>query len=144
MSKILVSACLLGIECRYKGDGCPCQKVIELAKDHTLIPVCPEQLGGRPTPRIPVEIKNGRVVEENGCDRTEEFVKGAEETLRIAKMYGCKKAILKAKSPSCGFGKIYDGSFSRTLTEGNGIAAQMLADNGIEIVNENEIKRCIL
>ena len=136
---ILVSACLLGIKCRYDGESKEYPAVLELLNKETLIPVCPEQLGGRPTPRIPVEMLNGRVVEENGCDRTEEFVRGAEETLRIAKMYGCKKAILKAKSPSCGFGKIYDGSFSRTLTEGNGIAAQMLADNGIEIVNENEI-----
>jgi len=136
---ILVSACLLGIKCRYDGKSKEYPAVLELLKSETLIPVCPEQLGGRPTPRIPVEIKNGRVVEENGCDRTEEFVHGAEEALRIAKMYDCKKAILKAKSPSCGFGKIYDGTFSKTLTDGNGISAQLLYDNGIEIINEDEI-----
>jgi len=136
---ILVSACLLGIKCRYDGKSKAYPAVLELLKNETLIPVCPEQLGGRPTPRIPVEIKNGRVVEENGCDRTEEFVHGAEEALRIAKMYDCKKAILKAKSPSCGFGKIYDGTFSKTLTDGNGISAQLLYDNGIEIINEDEI-----
>jgi len=136
---ILVSACLLGIKCRYDGKSKEYPAVLELLKRETLIPVCPEQLGGRPTPRKAVEILNGRVVESDNTDYTAEFQKGAEEVLKIAKMYGCKKAILKSKSPSCGFGIIYDGSFSKTLTDGSGITAQLLADSGIEIINENEI-----
>lgn len=134
---VLVSACLLGIKCRYDGKSKPSEKVIEFAKKETLIPVCPEQLGGRPTPRNAVEILNGKVIEKNGCDHTDEFLNGAYEVLKIVKTAGCKKAILKAKSPSCGCGKIYDGSFSETLTDGNGITAQLLLENGIEILNEN-------
>ena len=134
---VLVSACLLGICCRYDGKSKPNEKVMALAERETLIPICPEQLGGRPTPRNAVEILNGKITEKNGCDHTDEFLNGAYEVLKIAKITGCKKAILKAKSPSCGCGKIYDGSFSGTLTDGNGITAQLLIENGIEILNEN-------
>ncbi len=134
---ILVSACLLGIGCRYDCKIKANEKVISLSKKEILIPVCPEQLGGRPTPRKPVEIKNGHVLEKDGADHTEEFIKGAEETLKIAKLNNIKKAILKSNSPSCGFGNVYDGTFSKTLTNGNGIAAELLSKNGIEIKNEN-------
>ena len=136
---VLVSACLLGIKCRYDGKSKPSKAVLTLAENEALIPVCPEQLGGRPTPRNAVEILNGRVIEPNGNDHTEEFKCGAYEVLKLAKITGCKKAILKSKSPSCGFGKIYDGTFSGTLTNGNGITAQLLYENGIEIINENDI-----
>ncbi len=134
---ILVSACLLGICCRYDGKIKANEKVKSLSQKEILIPVCPEQLGGRPTPRKPVEILNSRVLEKDGTDHTEEFIKGAEETLKIAKLNNIKKAVLKSNSPSCGFGKVYDGTFSKTLTNGNGIAAELLDKNGIEIKNEN-------
>lgn len=134
---ILVSACLLGIGCRYDCKIKANEKVMALSEKETLIPVCPEQLGGRPTPRKPVEISNGHVFEKDGTDHTDEFIKGAEETLKIAKLNKIKKAILKSNSPSCGFGKVYDGTFSKTLTDGNGITAELLIKNGIEIKNEN-------
>lgn len=136
---ILVSACLLGVKCRYDGKSKPSEKIIDLAKKETLIPICPEQLGGRPTPRNPVEVCNRKVVEKNGTDYTKEFQLGAKEVLKIANIFGCKKAILKSKSPSCGFGKIYDGTFSRTLIDGNGITAELLSKNGIKIITEDEI-----
>jgi len=136
---VLVSACLLGVKCRYDGKSKPNKAVLALAQNEALIPVCPEQLGGRPTPRNAVEILKGKVVEPDGNDHTEEFKRGAEEVLKLAKITGCKKAILKSKSPSCGFGKIYDGTFSGTLTDGNGITAQLLYENGIEIINENDL-----
>lgn len=136
---VLVSACLLGICCRYDGKSKPNEKVIALAERETLIPICPEQLGGRPTPRNPVEILNGRVVEKNGVDHTDTFIKGAEEVLKIAKISNIKYAVLKSNSPSCGFKKIYDGTFSKTLIDGNGITAELLSRNGIEIKTEKEI-----
>ena len=111
---ILVSACLLGVPCRYDGLSKPNEKVLALSKTHTLVPVCPEQLGGRPTPRNPVELKNGRVQEQDGTDHTQAFLQGARQTVRIATIAQADCAILKAKSPSCGFGAIYDGSFTRT------------------------------
>ena len=134
---ILVSACLLGIGCRYDCKIKANEKVVALSEKETLIPVCPEQLGGRPTPRKPVEISNGHVLEKDGTDHTDEFIKGAEEVLKIAKLNNIKKAILKSNSPSCGFGKVYDGTFSKALTDGNGITAELLIKNGIEIKNEN-------
>ncbi len=137
---IIVSACLLGICCRYDGKIKTDENICSLAKTDTLIPVCPEQLGGRPTPRLPVEIKNGRVVEKDGADHTDEFIKGAYEVLKIAKINCVKNAVLKSNSPSCGFGKIYDGTFSKTLVNGNGITAEILNENGIEIKTENDLK----
>ena len=134
---ILVSACLLGIGCRYDCKIKANEKVIALSQKETLIPVCPEQLGGRPTPRRPVEISKGCVLEKDGTEHTEEFIKGAEETLKIANLNNIKKAILKSNSPSCGFGKVYDGTFSKTLTYGNGITAELLNKNDIEIKNEH-------
>ena len=137
---IIVGACLLGICCRYDGKIKTDENICALAKTDTLIPVCPEQLGGRPTPRLPVEIKNGRVVEKDGADHTDEFIKGAYEVLKIAKINCVKNAVLKSNSPSCGFGKIYDGTFSKTLVNGNGITAEILNENGIEIKTENDLK----
>lgn len=139
MLNILVSACLLGCACRYDGKSKPCGDVISLKKRHNLIPVCPEILGGLPTPRGASEISGGRVVSKSGADNTERFLKGAEEALRLAKLFGCTAAILKAKSPSCGKGEVYDGSFSGKLTPGNGITAQLLMENGLKIYTENDI-----
>ena len=141
MSKILVSACLLGIECRYKGDACPCRKVIELGKDHTLIPVCPEQAGGLPTPRTPSERVGDKVMMRDGTDVTAEYKKGAETALYLAKLLNADFAILKANSPSCGKGVIYDGTFSGGKCEGNGVTAELLINNGIPVYTEDETDR---
>lgn len=133
---ILISACLLGIKCRYDCKVKEYPRINDLIGKHTLIPVCPEQLGGMPTPRPPVEIKSGEVVDINGKVYTDIFVEGANAVLQIAKYNDCTLAILKKNSPSCGYGEIYDGSFSGTLIEGNGITAQLLRDNDITVKNE--------
>ena len=135
----LCSACLLGINCRYKGVGKPNEKVIKMAAKETLIPVCPEQLGGLATPRPITEIKDGRAITCDGDDVTKEFKRGAEEVLRIAKLYNIKEAILKSRSPSCGYGEIRDGSFSRTTIKGDGFTAKLLKNNGINIITEEDI-----
>lgn len=137
MSNILVSACLLGADCKYNGKNNRNENVLRLMEKHTLIPVCPEQLGGLATPREPSEKSGERVVSRSGADVTENYKKGADEVLKIARLYGCKRAVLKAKSPSCGSGKVYDGTFSGTLIDGDGITAQLLKQNGIEVQNEN-------
>lgn len=142
MSKpILVSACLLGICRRYDGKGNPNEAVISLLNrdDVVLIPVCPEQLGGMSTPRIPSERLDVRIVNRAGEDVTDHFLRGAEEALRLAKLYNCQTAIMKERSPSCGCGRIYDGSFSGTLTEGNGMTAELLLQNGIRVFGESRI-----
>ena len=139
MSKILVSSCLLGIECRYKGDACPCQKVIELSKDHTLIPVCPEQAGGLPTPRTPSERVGDKVMMRDGTAVTAEYQKGAQTALYLATTLGADFAILKANSPSCGKGTIYDGTFTGGKCAGNGVTAETLINNGIPVYTEDEV-----
>jgi len=139
MAKILVSACLLGIECRYKGDGCPCKAVIDLKENNTLIPVCPEQAGGLPTPRTPSERVGDKVIMRDGKDVTAEYNKGAETALYLAKEFGVDYAILKANSPSCGKGMIYDGSFTGVKCEGNGVTAELLLKNNIPVYTEDEI-----
>ena len=136
---ILCSACLLGIKCRYDGKDKLNKKVIELSKKKILIPVCPEQLGGLSTPREPAEQKGKRVITKSGKDVTQNFKKGAKEVLKLAKLFGIKEAILKQKSPSCGFGKIYDGSFSGQLIKGNGVTAALLKRNRIKIITEEDL-----
>ncbi|MBR4960373.1 MAG: diaminopimelate epimerase [Clostridia bacterium] len=136
---ILISACLLGVPCRYDGKSKPCPEAAELAKVHTLIPFCPECFGGLPTPREPSEITDGRVVNRVGADVTGEYRRGAEEALKLCRMLGCGCAVLKEKSPSCGHGKIYDGTFTGTLTDGDGITAALLAENGIPVYGESDI-----
>lgn len=134
---ILVSACLIGLSCRY--DGRSETAINTLCTDtYTLIPVCPEQLGGLPTPRAPAEISGNEVINRSGDKVTSAFYKGAEETLKTALLYGCKYAILKERSPSCGSGKIYDGSFSGKLIDGYGITAKILEENGIKVIGESE------
>lgn len=137
--KLLVSACLLGCACRYDGKSKPCDSVIALEKEHTLIPFCPEIYGGLPTPRVPSEVVGDAVINRDGKDVTAEYVRGAEESLAIAKALNCDAAILKSKSPSCGKGEIYDGSFSATLKSGNGITASLFIDAGIPVFSEKEI-----
>jgi uncharacterized protein YbbK (DUF523 family) len=136
---IIVSACLAGIKCRYDGKDNSNEKVIDLVKQGLAIPICPEQLGGLPTPRIPAEICKKQVLSKDGIDLTHNFDKGADETMRIAKLINCKKAILKQRSPSCGFGKIYDGTFSGEVITGNGITAILFRENGIKILTEEDL-----
>ena len=139
MKTKLCSACLLGIRCRYDGKGKPNGKVIILAKKETLIPICPEQLGGLSTPREQVEIKRGRAVTKSGKDVTESFKGGAEQVLELAKKLGIKQAILKQRSPSCGYGQIYDGTFSGKVINGNGITASLLKKKGLKIITEEDL-----
>lgn len=136
---ILISACLLGVDCRYDASAKTIPELENLMSKHTLIPVCPEQLGGLSTPRSPAEIKGDLVINKDGVDVTEEFAKGAEETLKIAKLYNCEYAILKERSPSCGSKKVYDGTFSKTIIDGDGFAAKLLKENGIKVIGETEI-----
>lgn len=135
----VVSACLAGVKCRYNGSDKPCQKVIELVKKEEAIPVCPEQLGGLTTPRAPSEIKGDNILTQDGRDLTTEFERGAHEALKIAQLANCSEAILKSNSPSCGSGKVYDGTFSGNLTNGNGIFAKLLKKNNIKVLTEKEI-----
>jgi uncharacterized protein YbbK (DUF523 family) len=136
---IIVSGCLAGLGCRYDGAAKPNEKVIRLIAEGKAVPVCPEQLGGLPTPRMPAERKGDKVLGKDGLDVTDEFKRGAREALKLAKLIGARTAILKARSPSCGSGKIYDGGFSGRLIEGNGVFAELCKDNGIEVKTEEEI-----
>ena len=137
--KIIVSACLLGENCKYNGGNNRCQKVIDFMKDHEVIPVCPEQMGGLSTPRLPAEICNGKVVNTEGISVDAEFRKGAETALKIALEEGATQAILQPRSPSCGCKQVYDGTFSRTLIPGKGVFAQLLADHGLELLEPNDL-----
>lgn len=139
MAKILVSACLLGCECRYKGDSCRNEEILALAEEHALIPVCPEQLGGLPTPRCPAENQGDKVIDSSGVDVTAPFRKGAEAACYLAKLNDVKLAIMKAKSPSCGHGLIYDGTFSGNKIPGNGVTSALLEANGIRVFTEEEL-----
>ncbi len=139
MENILVSACLLGVSCRYDGKSKPNENVIALKDRYNLIPVCPEIMGGLPTPRTASEIQGCQVVMGDGTNVTKEYRKGAEEVLRLCRLFGCKRAVLKEKSPSCGCGKVYDGTFSGKLIDGNGITAKLLMENGIEVFGETGI-----
>ena len=146
---ILVSACLLGVNCNYKGGNRLNDKVLALIKDKNFIPICPEIYGGFATPRPDAEIAGGqgdkvlqgdsKVVEPDGTDVSAKFVSGAEEVLKIAKLAGATLAILKSRSPSCGVGKTYDGSFTKTLVDGNGVLAALLSKNGIKMITEEDL-----
>ena len=146
---ILVSACLLGINCKYNGDNNKNEKVEEYLKGKQFIVVCPEQLGGLSTPRNPSEIirLDGKaviegktsVISNKRLDVTKKFKQGAMETLKIAKLYGCKKAILKEGSPSCGSSCIYDGTFTGKKVPGEGVTTALLRQNGIEVISEKDI-----
>ncbi len=147
---ILVSACLCGVDCKYNGSDNTNLEIMEMVKEGKAVLVCPEQLGGMETPRPPHEIAGGdgsdvlegraRVIGQENIDSTERFLKGAYETLKIAKLYNINTAILKAKSPSCGYGKIYNGTFSHELINGNGVTAELLSKNGIEVYTEDNFK----
>ena len=140
---ILVSACLLGCACRYDGQSKPHPLAIELARQGRAVPVCPEQLGGLTTPRLPSERQGERVVMQDGRDVTEEYRRGAEAALALCIKHGCKAAVLKEKSPSCGCGFVYDGTFSRRLIEGDGVTAEVLKAHGIRVYGESEIEKVL-
>ena len=140
--KILISTCLLGACCRYDGASKAHPLAALLAERHTLVPVCPEQLGSLPTPRPPAERRGGRVVTQSG-DVTEQYLRGAEETLKLCKLLGCEAAVLKERSPSCGRGQVYDGTFSGTLTAGDGVTAELLAAHGILVYGESQIEKLL-
>ncbi|MGN0984295.1 MAG: DUF523 domain-containing protein [Gemmiger sp.] len=136
---ILVSACLLGVPCKYSGGDNACLALLEAARRgrHTLIPVCPEVYGGLPTPRPPAERRGSAVVTESGDDVTAQYQRGAQIALHLARLTGCKAAILKKNSPSCGHGAIYDGTFRHVQVQGSGVTAALLAQNGLAVYNED-------
>lgn len=138
---LLISMCLLGEPCRYDGKSVPLDGTIieKLKEKYTLVTVCPEQEGGLPTPRIPAERKGEKVVRRDDVDVTAEYRKGAEVALSLCRRFGISIALMKAKSPSCGAGRIYDGTFSGTLTDGDGVTVSLLSGNGIKIFTENDI-----
>ena len=140
MENILISACLLGVCCRYDGESKPIMQTVALMERYHLIPVCPEQLGGLSTPREPSERRADAVVTKSGADVTAQFRRGAEQALHLARLYGCKAAVLKERSPSCGSGEIYDGTFSGRLMPGDGVTAALLKENGIAVYGESEIE----
>ncbi|MDV4150647.1 DUF523 domain-containing protein [Clostridium sp. AL.422] len=141
----LISSCLCGVNCKYSGSNNLNERCLKLLKEGKAILVCPEQLGGLSTPRTPAEIKgtakgvinkNDKVITKDNIDVTEAFLKGAIETLHIAKLSNVKTAILKEGSPSCGVNYIYDGSFTGTKVCGKGITATILNENGIDVISE--------
>lgn len=140
--KLLISTCLLGVCCRYDGASKAHPLAAELAKRHTLVPVCPEQLGGLATPRPPAERRGDRVVTREG-DVTDQYRRGAEETLMLCQLLDCEAAVLKERSPSCGHGVIYDGTFSGTLTPGDGVTAELLTAHGIPVYGESQIEELL-
>lgn len=140
--RLLISACLLGTCCRYDGASKAHRLAAALAQRYELVPVCPEQLGGLPTPRPPAERRGDRVVTRNG-DVTEQYARGAEETLRLCKLLDCQAAVLKERSPSCGHGAVYDGTFSGTLTAGDGVTAELLTAHGIPVYGESQMQELL-
>ena len=143
---LIISGCLLGLRCRYDGDcrPLPAERIAQLKETWELIPVCPEQLGGLPTPRPPAERHDTRVLTRDERDCTAAFARGAEETLRLAKLFSCRIAILKANSPSCGSGQIYDGCFCGRLIPGDGMTAALLKAEGLTVLSEKDDLRSLL
>ena len=135
----IVSSCLLGMNCKYNGGNNYSEKVTNFLKDKSYILACPEQLGGLQTPRPRCELVEGRVMDENGIDRTIAFEKGVEETLKIVEMANCTHAILQRRSPSCGVYTVYDGTFCGQLIPGMGMAASALKEAGLILITENDL-----
>lgn len=142
--RLLVSACLTGMRCKYNGESNYIQEMELLREKYELIPVCAEILGGLTTPRVPSECRaDGSVINKEGIDVTSQFVRGAGEVWRAAEFFGCRNALLKERSPSCGYGEIYDGTFSGKLIKGNGITAGLLEEKGIVIYGESRIRELL-
>lgn len=145
MNYLIISSCLLGANCRYDGgtNALDDNMLALLEEKFILIPVCPEQMGGLSTPRLPAEIRGEKIIRKDGKDVSSEFELGARDALAFAKRYKAKLALLKANSPSCGNEKIYDGSFGGVLVEGQGLTAKAFEKNGIKVYNENQIQDLI-
>lgn len=139
MNTYLVSACLLGINCKYSGGNNRCTQVLALTERAWLVPVCPEQLGGLPTPRPAAECQGSSVYNREGRDVTREFQRGAEAALAFSRLFHCEGAILKARSPSCGVGAIYDGTFTGTVIPGDGVTARFLREAGVPLYTEDSL-----
>ena len=137
--KIAVSACLLGDNCKYNGGNNYSETVVEFVKGHDVIPVCPEVMGGLPTPREPSEIINGKVMHKDGSSVDAEFRKGAQLSLKKVKDAGAELVILQSRSPSCGVRSIYDGTFSGTIISGQGVFAKLLIENDIKVLDVSEL-----
>ncbi|MCI6152318.1 DUF523 domain-containing protein [Fusobacterium perfoetens] len=138
-----ISSCLCGINCKYNGENNLNPIFLEMLNKGEAVPICPEQLGGLSTPRVPAEIqkdKEGKiqVITKNNTNVTKEYFLGAERALKILKALEIDTVILKSKSPSCGYGKIYDGTFSKTLIEGNGITVDLFLKNNIKVIDNEE------
>lgn len=140
---ILVSACLLGVPCRYDGQSKAHPLARALCEKHHVVPVCGEIFGGLPTPRPPAEIQGDRVVTRDGRDVTEAYRRGAEAAAQLARLTGAQAAVLKERSPSCGSGAVYDGTFSGVLTEGWGITAALLRQQGLQVVGESRLEELL-
>lgn len=138
-TRYIVSACLAGIACRYDGRANACPEVQQLVSEGRAIPACPEFLGGLGTPRPPCEIVQGKVLNSNGQDVTQHFLLGAQAATEFAVQQGCTAAILKSRSPSCGCGQIYDGTFGGVLVKGDGIWAAQLRQAGIALFSEENL-----
>lgn len=136
---LIVSACLANLHCRYDGGSKSCEAILRLVAEGQAIPVCPEQLGGLPTPRLPAERIGDKIIRKDGTDVSAEFMRGAQEALHMARLVKAKAAILKARSPSCGFGKVYDGSFTGRVVNGNGVFAELCQQAGMEVITEEEM-----
>ena len=141
--RVLVSMCLLGAACRYDGHGIRCEGLEPLMDRCALIPVCPEQLGGLPTPRVPAERRGERVVAQDGRDVTGAFARGAAEAASLAERFHVRHALLKERSPSCGVHEIYDGSFSGARVPGRGVTAESLSAMGVRLYSESEWNRLL-
>lgn len=141
---ILISACLLGVPCRYDGAEKRNSAAVRLAEKYHLIPVCPEQMGGLATPRPAAEIRRGKVETCDGVNVTDAYSRGAEAALRLALLFHCETAVLKERSPSCGSGEVHDGTFSGGLTAGDGVTADLLKTHGIRVLGESQIEKELL
>ena len=140
---LLISECLCGVHCRYDGKDNKIKELERIKTLYNIIPICPEVLGGLSTPRPPAERVGELIINNMGVDVTKEFFQGALQALTIGQENDCHKALLKAKSPSCGCGKIYDGTFSGTLITGNGVTTELLLENNIEVFTEKNIDSLI-
>ena len=134
-----VSACLLGENCKYNGGNNESKKLREYVKGHTVVPICPEVMGGLPTPRDPAEIVDGVVRQKSGRSVDEEFRVGARVAIKKIKDAGAEVVILQSRSPSCGVNEIYDGTFSGRLVKGKGVFAEMLEEEGIKAVDVGDL-----
>lgn len=137
--KVLVSACLLGINCKYSGGNNYNIDVINYLKNHQAIPICPEQMAGLTTPRLAIEILDGKLIRKDGLDLSDNMKRACDDLKKYIDLYSPSLAVLKARSPSCGYKYIYDGTFTSKLIPGNGFACQVILDNNIEVITEEDI-----